>query len=210
MGMPDSTLVNLIEKVRSWFSWGNSDSNSISSGVKMTDKNCKARSHCEDSTLNSCFKYHCQSCGRLLCGKCVKGVASFDVVGPSCLKETLEAVVNIKTCKLCFELGPISNRKCSGKVYPSESPRHSPEPPSPSYSDERFEGHSPHALTQTTEESFSDYLSPVSVHRSSSRYELDSFAKFTRSCNLDHCFVKCVVLDSSIFFNQYNSLNTYC
>ncbi|KAL8549602.1 hypothetical protein ACS0TY_008446 [Phlomoides rotata] len=172
MGMSDSILVNLIQKVRSWISWGNSDSNSISSGFKITDKNCEARCHCEEKALNSCIKYHCQSCGRLLCGKCVHGVASFDVASPS-LKKTMEAVVNIKTCNLCFELGPITNRKCSGKVYPSESLRHSSEPPSSSNSSERFEGHSPRALTRTTEESFSDNLSPVYVHRSSSRSDED-------------------------------------
>lgn len=170
MGMPGSTLVSLIQKVRSWISWGNSDSNSISSGVEITDKNSKAHCHCKESKLQS-IKYHCQSCGRLLCGKCVHGVASFSVAAPNCLKDTMKAVVNIKTCNLCFNLGPISNQKCSGKVHPSESPTHSPEPTSPSSSGERF----------------LDNLSPVSVHPSSSRYELDSFAKFTISCNPGHC-----------------------
>ncbi|KAK6122362.1 hypothetical protein DH2020_043872 [Rehmannia glutinosa] len=105
MGIPDSSLVDLIEKVKSWISWGNSDSNCTSRGLEMTDNNC---CHCEVNILNSCLKYHCQSCGRLLCGKCVEGLASLDVAGPSRLKETTRAVFNIKTCKFCFELGPLS------------------------------------------------------------------------------------------------------
>ncbi|KAK6122337.1 hypothetical protein DH2020_043957 [Rehmannia glutinosa] len=160
MGIPDSSLVDLIEKVKSWISWGNSDSNCTSRGLEMTDNNC---CHCEANILNSCLKYHCQSCGRLLCGKCVEGLASLDVAGPSRLKETTRAVFNIKTCKFCFELGPLSKsfRMCCGKVYPSESPRQSPEPPSPCFSGERFD------------ESFPDHHSPVSVHRSPSRSDED-------------------------------------
>ncbi|KAK6146796.1 hypothetical protein DH2020_020665 [Rehmannia glutinosa] len=161
MGIPDSSLVDLIEKVKSWISWGNSDSDCTSRGSEMTDNNC---CHCEANILNSCLKYHCQSCGRLLCGKCVEeGLASLDLAGPSRLKETTRAVFNIKTCKFCFELGPLSKSvwMCCGKVYPSESPRQSSEPPSPCFSGERFD------------ESFSDHHSPVSVHRSPSRSDED-------------------------------------
>ncbi|KAI3453111.1 hypothetical protein Pfo_009774 [Paulownia fortunei] len=175
MGIPDSSLVDLIEKIRSWISWGNSDSNTMSHGFEMTDNNCNMCCHCEVKIINSCLKYHCQSCGRLLCGKCVQGLASLDLAGPSRLKEKTEAVFNIKTCMLCFELGPLSKspRRCCDKIYSSEYPRQSPEPPSPSFSGERFDGHSPHALTRNSDESFSGHPSPVSVHRSTSRSDED-------------------------------------
>ncbi|KAL0408953.1 UNVERIFIED_CONTAM: putative 1-phosphatidylinositol-3-phosphate 5-kinase FAB1C [Sesamum radiatum] len=101
--------------------------------------------------------------------------ASMDVIAPTRLRETMEAVCSIKTCKLCVELGPLSKaaQKCSGKIYPSDSPRQSPEPPSPSFSGERSDGQSPHALTTNSNESFSDHPSPVSDHRSPSRSDDD-------------------------------------
>ncbi|KAL0326909.1 UNVERIFIED_CONTAM: putative 1-phosphatidylinositol-3-phosphate 5-kinase FAB1C [Sesamum angustifolium] len=175
MGIPDNSLLDLIEKVKSWISWGNSNSSSMSSGFEMTENNSNMCCLCEVKLLNSCVKYHCQSCGRLLCGKCVQGLASMDVIAPTRLRETMEAVCSIKMCKLCVELGPLSKaaQKCGGKIYPSDSPRQSPEPPSPSFSGERSDNQSPHALTRNSDESFSDHPSPVSDHLSPSRSDDD-------------------------------------
>lgn len=172
MGIPDSALVDLIEKVKSWIFWGNSDSNSM-----MSDSTCSMCCRCEVNISNSCLKYHCQSCGRLFCGRCVQGLASSDVAARSRLKETAEAVFNIKKCSLCLELTSKSVRRFTGKVYPSDSPRQSPEPPSPSFSGERSDGQSPHALSKYSDDSFSGHPSPVSFHRSPSRYKLDLFFK---------------------------------
>ncbi|PIN25995.1 Phosphatidylinositol-4-phosphate 5-kinase [Handroanthus impetiginosus] len=162
MGMHDSSLLHLIRKVRSWLFSGNSDSSSIFCGFEMMDNNYTVCCHCKRNILTSCLKYHCQSCGKFSCGNCIRGLDSSDGVATSHLNETTEAIVNIKSCKLCFELGPLSkgSQRFSGKVYPSESPRQSPEPPSPSFSGERFGGLSPHP-------------SPVSVHRSPIRSDED-------------------------------------
>ncbi|KAI3467002.1 hypothetical protein Pfo_023665 [Paulownia fortunei] len=175
MGMHDSSLLHFIQKVRSWIYWGNCDSKSLFRGFEMMDKNCSMCCLCERNILKSYLKYHCQSCGSLLCGNCFQGLASSDGVGSSHLKEATEAMFNIKSCKLCFELGPLSKsgRRCSGKVYPSESPKQSPEPPSPSFSGERFGGHSHYALTRSSDASLSNHPSPVSVHCSTSRSEED-------------------------------------
>ncbi|KAK4423472.1 putative 1-phosphatidylinositol-3-phosphate 5-kinase FAB1C [Sesamum alatum] len=175
MGIPDNSLLDLIEKVRSWISWGNSTSSSKSRGFEMADNNSDMCCRCEVKLLSSCLKYHCQSCGRLLCGKCVQGLASMDVIAPSRLRETMEAVCSIKTCRLCVELGPVSKaaQRCSGKIFPSDSPTQSPEPPSPSFSGERSDGQSPHALTRNCDGSFSDQPSPLSDHRSPSRSDED-------------------------------------
>ncbi|KAK4484175.1 hypothetical protein RD792_011396 [Penstemon davidsonii] len=110
--------------------------------------------HCEKNILSSCTKYHCESCGRLLCENCAQSLATVDTMSHS--NFAVESVFNIKSCKLCFELSPLSDsaRRCSGKVYP----RDSPEPPSPSFSGERFGVHSP--------------SSPF-VHRSPSRSDED-------------------------------------
>ncbi|KAK4409690.1 putative 1-phosphatidylinositol-3-phosphate 5-kinase FAB1C [Sesamum angolense] len=105
----------------------------------MMDKKCSICCHCKRNILESYLKYQCQSCRRLLCGDCVQGHAFLDEVASSHLKETTEAIFYIKLCKLCSELGPLSKsgRRCSGKVYPSDSPRQSREPPAPSFSGER-------------------------------------------------------------------------
>ncbi|XP_011075701.1 putative 1-phosphatidylinositol-3-phosphate 5-kinase FAB1C isoform X1 [Sesamum indicum] len=173
--MHDTSLLHFIQKVRSWISWQNSDSGSIFCGVEMMDKKCSICCHCKRNILESHLNYQCQSCRRLLCGDCIQGHAVSDEVASSHLKEKTEAIFHIKSCKLCYELGPLSKsgRRCSGKVYPSDSPRQSPEPPAPSFSGERFGGHSPHALTRHSEASSSNYTSPVSLHCSPSRADED-------------------------------------
>ncbi|KAL0396725.1 UNVERIFIED_CONTAM: putative 1-phosphatidylinositol-3-phosphate 5-kinase FAB1C [Sesamum calycinum] len=70
-----------------------------------------------------------------------------------------------------------------GKVYPSDSPRQSREPPAPSFSGERFGGHSPHALTRSSDASSSNYPSPVSLHCSPSRAD-----EFVREDSTNHFF----------------------
>lgn len=190
MGIPGSTLANLIEKVRSWISWGYSDSNSMARGFQTTQTNCNGFCHCGASTLNSCIKYRCLSCGRWWCGKCVQDLASLDVATPSHVNETTGAIFDIKTCKLCFELGLVdkSAQRCSGKVYPCESPRQGPETLSPSFSGEKFDGHFPHGVTRIADDSYQS--SPLSFHHSSSRYELDFFLQSVRSSNLDRCLLQ--------------------
>ncbi|KAK4430292.1 putative 1-phosphatidylinositol-3-phosphate 5-kinase FAB1C [Sesamum alatum] len=173
--MHDTSLLHFIQKVRSWISWQNCDSGSIFRGVEIMDKKCSICCHCKRTILQSYLKYQCQSCRRLLCGDCIRGLAFSDEVASSHLKETAEAIFQIKSCKLCFELGPISKsgRRCSGKVYPSDSPRQCPEPPAPSFSGEKFGGHSPHALTRSSDASSSNYPLPVSLHRSPRRTDED-------------------------------------
>lgn len=183
MGIPDSSLLDLIGKVRSWISWGTSDSNSISCGFEMTDINGTLCCHCNNSMLDSSIKCKCESCGRLLCGDCVQGLASMNLVSTGCLKETTETVFKINLCQFCSELGPHGQnvRRCSGKVYPSEIPRQSPEPPSPSFSGEEFDADSPCALTRSSDLSFSNHPSPLSVNRSPSRTDEDEGEEFTSS-----------------------------
>ncbi|XP_042025599.1 putative 1-phosphatidylinositol-3-phosphate 5-kinase FAB1C isoform X2 [Salvia splendens] len=169
MATHSSTLVNLIAKIRSWMSWGDSQS-------KTTENNCNGFCHCGASALNSRIKYRCLSCGRWWCGKCVQGIASLDVAAPSRSNENTEAIFDIKTCKLCFELGPIgkSTQRCSSKVYPFASPGQSLEPSSPTFSGEKFDGHFPHSVDGITDESYSYQSSPVSFHHSSSRSDEDA------------------------------------
>ncbi|KAA8532580.1 hypothetical protein F0562_032604 [Nyssa sinensis] len=114
--------------------------------------------------MDTCLRYHCQSCSRVLCGNCVQGHGSLGVVASNGVKSTGEAGLDIKSCKFC-SLG----RKYSDKIYPAESPRQSPEPLSPSFSGERFDGYSPHAVTGSSITSSAGHPSPVSFRFSPSR-----------------------------------------
>lgn len=164
MGMFDSPLLHFIHKFQSWMSWSSGDSNSIFHGFEMMDNGCTICSKCASNVFKS---YQCRSCGSVLCNTC-----SLDgVLSTNHLKETAEAVIYTLSCKICCEVSPLSKsgRKCSGKVYPSESPRQSLEPPSPSFSGEGSDGNSPLALTRSSDASLSNHPSLVSVHNSTSR-----------------------------------------
>ncbi|XP_057765894.1 putative 1-phosphatidylinositol-3-phosphate 5-kinase FAB1C [Salvia miltiorrhiza] len=174
MGMHSSSLLQFIQKFQSWMSWGNSDTSSIFRGFERMDNDCSICSKCARNVLNSYPKYQCRVCGNLLCDNCSKGLDSLDGVVPTNhLKDTAEAVIYTMSCKICSELSPPnkSGRRCSGKVYPSESPRQSPEPPSPSFSGEGSGGHSPLALTRSSDVSLSNHPSLVSAHCSSRSYD---------------------------------------
>uniref|UniRef100_A0A5B6ZR21 1-phosphatidylinositol-3-phosphate 5-kinase n=1 Tax=Davidia involucrata TaxID=16924 RepID=A0A5B6ZR21_DAVIN len=185
MGIPDSSLLDLIEKVRSWISCGTSDLSSLPREFEMPDNSCKMCSECEMKFTDTCLGYHCQSCGRVLCQNCVWGYGSLGIVASGNMKSIAEAGIDIKSCKFCF-LG----RKYSDKIYPSESPRQSPEPESPSSSSERFDGYSPHAVTKSCITSFAGHPSPVSLRFSPSRSdeeEDDDSAKHFFSPSSEYC-----------------------
>ncbi|CAA3031320.1 1-phosphatidylinositol-3-phosphate 5-kinase FAB1C [Olea europaea subsp. europaea] len=167
MGIPDNSILDLVEKARSWISWAKSGQNSTSGGLQI--KSCKICSQCDSSILESSLNYHCQNCGRVLCGNCARERASGH------LEEKTETVFDIKFCKFCLELGPRSSyaRMYSGKVHPAESPSQNPESPSPSFSGERFDDHSPHALAKNIDTSFSNHPYPVSDPHSPSRSNED-------------------------------------
>ncbi|PSR91085.1 1-phosphatidylinositol-3-phosphate 5-kinase [Actinidia chinensis var. chinensis] len=169
MGVPDISFLDQIDRVRYWISWGTSDLTSFSGEFEMPDNNRKLCCECELTFTDTCLKYHCQGCGRVLCGNCVWGFASSGMVSGN-MKSTVDAGFDIKSCKFCSETS-IRNergRKYSDKIYPSESPPQSPEPPSPCFSGERLDGYSPSAMRSSIS-SFTGHPSPVSVRRSPSR-----------------------------------------
>lgn len=141
MGIPDSSLLDLIEKVRSWVSWGGSDLCYLSEKFDMLHHSgCKMCCECNRNLgeMNQQQNYNCKSCGRWLCGKCIRGCdlsnRESDNTG---IKETIRSskfCSDANSRRMCFE----GQKKCSEKVHPSvspqESPRQSPEPPSPCFS----------------------------------------------------------------------------
>lgn len=180
MGIPDNSLLDLILKVRPWLYWGGaSDLQRFSGELEMPDKSCNMCCECHANFTDAFHRYHCQSCGRWFCGKCILGSESHRV-------ETNGNLVSC--CKLCSEMQVRREvgRKYSEKVHPSVSPRESPEPPSPCFGGERIKcpaggesvqsdhfsryieardyGHSPHAVASGSVTSFSAHPSPVSVH----------------------------------------------
>ncbi|KAH1122599.1 hypothetical protein J1N35_005759 [Gossypium stocksii] len=103
---------------------------------------------CEKMCCSECYtkfadefshRYPCQSCGRWLCSKCVERYESYvvdDVYQSDNAKSNdFSKMMSVKCCKFCCDgvnARPESGgRKYSEKVHPSESPRQSPEPPSP-------------------------------------------------------------------------------
>ncbi|CAA0824501.1 Putative 1-phosphatidylinositol-3-phosphate 5-kinase FAB1C [Striga hermonthica] len=164
--MQDSLLLHLIHKVRSWIFLGNSDIDYILGGFETTmDSNSSICWICKRGVQKFDLKYHCQSCGSMSCENCV---------GQEHVNEEFGSVFRMKSCKLCRDLSRLSksDRKCSGKVYPSESPRQSPELPSPTFSGERFDVHSSpmsaHCSTSRIDEDDKEYLHDISDLDSSS------------------------------------------
>ena len=184
MGIPDRSLIDLIEKVRSWISWRGSHRSCLSRENEMPYNSRKMCSECDTQFSEFWIRYHCQSCGRMLCGRCLWGFESYIVASSE---------ENIKSCKFCSEvsLRHEGGRKYSEKIHPSASPRESPEPPSPCFGDERTDGtvnselihsdrlaryleardygFSPRVATSSSVTSNSGYPSPVSVPRFYSR-----------------------------------------
>ncbi|CAO2828502.1 unnamed protein product [Amaranthus hypochondriacus] len=120
MGVPDSPLLDLINKVRSWVYLGKTSSSNLSSDLNMAENCCF---QCKLKFSELCHKYSCLGCRRLLCGSCVQGSRSLVIATSN--RDQLEKF--IKVCKFCSK----SSKRHIGKVYPSESPRESPEPVSP-------------------------------------------------------------------------------
>jgi len=70
MGAPDSSLLDLIDKIRSWWPWSRTELSSLSTPqFAMANSSC---SRCELKFTELCHKYSCQGCRRLLCGSCVR------------------------------------------------------------------------------------------------------------------------------------------
>jgi 1-phosphatidylinositol-3-phosphate 5-kinase len=172
MGIPGSSLPDLIDKVKSWIFWRATDPTSLSSGFKMAGSGLKFCYECETNFRDSSLRYHCKKCARMLCGNCVQYYGSLDDAVTGVFKKRTAATVGISSCKFCSDLCtlPKTGRKYSDKIYPAESPRQSPEPPSPSCG-ESFDNYSPHAVLKSSMASFSSHLSPVLFHRSPCRYE---------------------------------------
>ncbi|CAK9324031.1 unnamed protein product [Citrullus colocynthis] len=183
MGIPDSSLSDLIEKVRSWMS------PVCFSEEFVVPNNCgKMCCECDTNFSKMSMRYLCQSCNQSSCGKCIRGYESY-VVQSDGIKVGNEAVKIIKLCKFCSDanLRREGGRRHSEKVYPSVSPRYSPEPHSPSYDaaekspmkteslpDDRLSrylesqdcGYSPYAASHRISSSFNAHPFPISVRHS--------------------------------------------
>lgn len=189
MGIPDSSLSDLIEKVRSWLSWGPDSSVCLSKEFVMPENSYKMCCECDTSFSEISLRFQCQSCSQLSCGKCIRGYESY-VVESDGMKVGNEALKRIKLCKFCSDanLRHEVGRRYGEKVHPSVSPRDSPEPPSPSndgadkspmktesipgdhlsrYLESQDCGYSPYAASHRILSSFNAHPSPISVRYSS-------------------------------------------
>ncbi|CBI26914.3 unnamed protein product, partial [Vitis vinifera] len=74
MGIPDTSLLDLIEKVGSWIPWRGSHRPCLSRENEMPGNSCKMCCGCDIKFSEYWIRYHCQSCGRVLCGKCFEKI----------------------------------------------------------------------------------------------------------------------------------------
>ncbi|GMJ13319.1 FORMS APLOID AND BINUCLEATE CELLS 1C [Hibiscus trionum] len=205
MVIPNTSVSDLIRKVRSWFSWGESDlSYSIGDEFGVLKKGvCRKNCYCEcDMEFGDEFtnRYYCQSCGRWLCSKCVERYESpvtIDVDQSYNMKgNDFSRMLSTEFCKFCCdgvsEQRESGGRKYCEKVHPFESPRESPEPPSPCSlnSESRDCGFSMQSVTSQSMTSFSTHPSSVSIRRSPCRSDeedaVDSGKHFL-SPSADYC-----------------------
>ncbi|XP_057753345.1 putative 1-phosphatidylinositol-3-phosphate 5-kinase FAB1C [Arachis stenosperma] len=237
MGIPDSSLLDLIEKLRNWVSWGGSDLSCLSEKFDMLNSGCKMCCECNRNlTEIAQQKYNCKSCGRWLCAKCVRG---YDLVPNAESGNNGFGETTIRSCKFCSGANNNnSNRvlKYSEKVHPSaspqESPRQSPEPPSPCFSVEserisspintelnqgnHFErylhdhdcGYYPQSMTRRMSSS-GTLASSVSIHQSTIRSdeeEIEDSAKHFHRRSRTYCD-NYSDIDSSSFSARHDTYN---
>ncbi|XP_062111069.1 putative 1-phosphatidylinositol-3-phosphate 5-kinase FAB1C [Humulus lupulus] len=223
MGIPDTSLLDLIVKVKSWLYREASDIQCFSGEFEMPENGNNMCCECHTNFSNHSQRYGCQSCGRWFCGKCIPGYESL----------VIESSGIIKFCKFCSETGMrgVVGTKVSEKVHPSASPRGSPEPPSPCFHGERIKcsadtesiqsdhfsrylevqdcGCSPHAITSGVTSSFSAHPCPVFFHTSSIRSDeedAEDSGKHLLSPPSDYCHDNTDVDSHSVSVSvRYNS-----
>ncbi|XP_010259723.1 PREDICTED: putative 1-phosphatidylinositol-3-phosphate 5-kinase FAB1C [Nelumbo nucifera] len=128
MGIPDSSLLDLIGKVRSWIPWGRSDLSGFSREFWMTDNSCRMCCGCGTRFTQFSFQYHCQSCGRVLCRKCMHGM-SISISVSDGWRSVTEDGGHVKCCKFCFhansghEVGREYEEKDVSSTFPLPSSR---------------------------------------------------------------------------------------
>ncbi|KAJ4961972.1 hypothetical protein NE237_021882 [Protea cynaroides] len=190
MGIADSSLLDLIDKVRSWIPRGGIDLLGISRVVWMPHNGCRMRCNCEMRITEFSLHNHCQGCGRgVLCEECVQAVNA-SVVSDG-WESTTKDEGRIKYCKLCFEANVgheaggqyddkidhsstqwspkqtvcLSSENLSGennsKTFQSDHHTH--------FLEAESHGSSPHAVAASGMESSISHLFPVSCRCSSSR-----------------------------------------
>ncbi|KAJ0828454.1 hypothetical protein HanRHA438_Chr17g0837371 [Helianthus annuus] len=195
MGVPVNSLLDLISNFRSWVNWGISGISSLSGEVKMAEGGQSQRQSqtmccgCELGVSESCVGYSCERCSRLFCESCVEGCGLFVVESKS-----------IRSCKFCsgFEIKQKFGGKFSHKIHPCDSPRQSPEPASPNYSGERFDGSNLKAVSVyrsaiRSDEDEGEYSSKSII----SPYSIDSSDVESSSVNTRHDFYSFMSVDSS-------------
>ncbi|GAB4828783.1 hypothetical protein Ancab_018444 [Ancistrocladus abbreviatus] len=128
MGVPDNSLLDLIHKRKSLVSWTRVDSSSVCARAefRMAENGWQICNECEVKLTEFCHKYNCRGCGKLLCGACVRSSGSLVIIAAAGgLNDDDQVERVIKSCKFCSK----ASKRHNEKIYPSESPRESPEPP---------------------------------------------------------------------------------
>lgn len=176
IGLPDSWLLHLPDKNRSWISWAGSDLSCFFGKFKMLITGSVMCSECDNKALENHSRFNCQNCGRVYCNKCMEGYISPSMGG---VKRETDGRKQIKSCNFCSRgCNRLGDKRSSKKIYPSASPEGSPEPSSPcnlsvlaqSYPMTDFlDGYSPNTATSRSFRTSTDQPSPLSLHSSPTR-----------------------------------------
>lgn len=200
MGIPDNSLVDLIQKVRSWISWGTSDQANELYMANNSGRNC---CDCLMNLEQSCIRYHCETCDLMLCENCVHENASLG------RNSTFKGEFFVKYCKVCSDIVVRNTvgRRYGEKIHPLDSPRRSPEPPSPSSSGERYgerlDGYSLHPAARCSVTSFASNPSSVLDWHSPSRCAVITSCTSLQTIYIDSSFVSKILTTCAIELLNY-------
>lgn len=146
---------------------------------------------CRSALSKDSPKCDCESCGRMICEKCMHVYECVVSVPSNGLDAASETEDIRRCCRFCIETNLMSSCKSGGKVHPSASSPLTFETPSTSCGDDqekpsgtvilrspgvcavlapKYHSYSPDNMTCSNFASPSGQLLPVSVRRSSTRY----------------------------------------
>ncbi|KAF9592335.1 hypothetical protein IFM89_014261 [Coptis chinensis] len=165
MGIPDSTLFNIIEKFKTWIGLGGSDISSVSQEHWISGNSRSMCCDCKTQFMDCSAEGQCRSCGQLLCGRCLQGASVAESDGRRCTDEGEESLKLCKYCSYNKRVDPSYNGKFKNDNIKSFQNDHLL----------RFLGAKRQGSSKllgansSLLSSSSDLLSPLSFHRSSSR-----------------------------------------
>ncbi|KAF5205875.1 1-phosphatidylinositol-3-phosphate 5-kinase FAB1A [Thalictrum thalictroides] len=164
MGIPDNSIYDIIEKVKSWISWGNHNISGVSQQHLSSGNSFKMCCDCKTQFMDSSIECPCHSCGRVLCRKCMEGDSVVESEGRRISDEVEQSIKLCRYCEYNRKIDPTSNGKFVSdniKSFQSDNLLR--------FLEAKRHGSSTLMLPNSSVPSPMDTLSPVSFVQSSTR-----------------------------------------